>query len=89
MYPGDSKSKDGKLRLLYEGNPMAMLCEQAGGAASDGRTRILDKIPSNIHCRTPIFIGCKRDVNIIEQLYREHDAKEELNGESPTKKQKQ
>ena len=87
MYPGDSKSKDGKLRLLYEGNPMAMLCEQAGGAASDGRTRILDKIPRSIHCRTPIFIGCKRDVNIIEQLYREHDAKE-VDGESPAKKQK-
>ena len=76
MYPSDSKSKNGKLRLLYEGNPMSMLCEQAGGAATDGRTRILDKIPSGIHCRTPIFIGCKRDVEVIEKLYAEHDAAE-------------
>ena len=76
MYPGDSKSKNGKLRLLYEGNPMSMLCEQAGGAATDGRTRILDKIPDGIHCRTPIFIGCKRDVEVIEKLYADHDASE-------------
>jgi len=88
MYPGDSKSKNGKLRLLYEGNPMAMLCEQAGGIATDGRTRILDLIPSDIHCRTPIFLGCKRDVEVIEQLYKEHDEKEG-NGEPSTKKQKQ
>jgi len=73
---------------LYEGNPMAMLCEQAGGIATDGRTRILDLIPSDIHCRTPIFLGCKRDVEVIEQLYKEHDEKEG-NGEPSTKKQKQ
>lgn len=83
MYPGDSKSKNGKLRLLYEGNPMSMLCEQAGGAATDGRTRILDKIPNGIHCRTPIFIGCKRDIAVVERLYAEHDA-----AKTTTKKQK-
>ena len=88
MYPSDSKSKDGKLRLLYEGNPMAMLCEQAGGLATDGRNDILDLVPSHIHCRTSIFLGCKRDVNVIKQLYREHDAKGACE-EPASKKQKQ
>ena len=74
MYPGDSKSPNGKLRLLYEGNPMSFICEQAGGRAIDGRQRILDKKPDSIHCRTPIFLGCKRDVDLIEKMYQEMDA---------------
>ena len=77
MYPGDSKSKNGKLRLLYEGNPMSMLCEQAGGAATDGRVRILDKNPEHIHCRTPIFLGCKRDIEVITLLYRDFDSQKQ------------
>ena len=77
MYPGDSKSPNGKLRTLYEGNPMAFICEQAGGMATDGRTRILDKSPDHIHCRTPIFLGCKRDVETIISMYKEMDSKAE------------
>jgi len=69
MYPADSKSKQGKLRLLYEANPMAMICEQAGGMAISSKQRILDIVPTGIHCRTGIFLGCKRDVNAIRQLY--------------------
>jgi fructose-1,6-bisphosphatase len=73
MYPADTKSKNGKLRLLYEANPMAFICEQAGGMAiANGGTRILDLQPSGIHCRTGIFLGCKRDVEGIKNLYAKH-----------------
>ena len=75
-YPADKKSKQGKLRILYEGNPMSMICEQAGGLATTGRMRVLDVIPKSIHERTPIFLGCKRDVEIILRLHAEEDAKE-------------
>eukprot|EP00949_MAST-11_sp_MAST-11-sp1_P003488 g3488.t1 len=71
MYPGDKKSPDGKLRLLYEGNPMAFICEQAGGKAINGTKRVLDLQPKSIHCRTPIFLGCSRDVDEIARLYAE------------------
>jgi len=56
-YPASSGHPKGKLRLMYEANPMAMLVEQAGGAASDGTQRILDMAPQNLHQRTPLFIG--------------------------------
>merc|ERR1712226_298426 len=69
MYPADKKSKNGKLRLLYEGNPMAMICEQAGGMASTGYERVLDMVPKEIHQRTGIFLGCKRDVSRIVELH--------------------
>jgi fructose-1,6-bisphosphatase I len=82
MYPGDSKSPNGKLRLLYEGNPMAFLCEQAGGVATDGRERILDKVPTDIHCRTPIFLGCKRDMDTVSEFFRKMDA----DGDEPSHK---
>ena len=72
MYPADSKSKAGKLRLLYEANPMAFICEQAGGKAiANGGARILDLTPTGIHCRTGIFLGCNRDVGKIAELYAE------------------
>jgi len=71
MYPGDSKSPDGKLRLLYEGGPMAFLMEQAGGAATTGTQRILDIVPTSIHQRTPVFLGSKKDVEEIERAYKE------------------
>src|SRR3954471_10152492 len=61
-YPADTKSKNGKLRLLYEANPMAFLFEQAGGAATNGKERILDVVPSEIHQRTPLILGSKDDV---------------------------
>jgi fructose-1,6-bisphosphatase I len=62
LYPGDKKSKSGKLRLLYECNPMAFIVEQAGGAASDGGRRIMEIRPEKLHQRTPLVIGSRDDV---------------------------
>ena len=62
MYPALNDSPNGKLRLLFELNPMAFLVEQAGGAATDGKTPILDLIPESIDHRSPIYIGCREDV---------------------------
>jgi fructose-1,6-bisphosphatase I len=61
-YPADKKSPAGKLRLLYEANPMAYLFEQAGGAATNGTDRILDIEPKGLHDRTPLILGSKEDV---------------------------
>jgi fructose-1,6-bisphosphatase I len=61
-YPADKKSPDGKLRLLYEANPMAFVFEQAGGAATNGTDRILDLTPKALHARTPLVIGSRADV---------------------------
>jgi fructose-1,6-bisphosphatase I len=57
MYPGTTDKPGGKLRLVYEANPLSMLVEQAGGAATDGRTRIVDIKPEKLHQRCPLFIG--------------------------------
>jgi len=62
VYPRDVKNEKGKLRLLYEASPMAFLVEAAGGAASDGERRILDIEPTELHQRTPVFIGSTNDV---------------------------
>ncbi|MBL0127175.1 MAG: class 1 fructose-bisphosphatase [Flavobacteriales bacterium] len=62
MYPGTTKAPNGKLRLLYEANPLAMLVEQAGGVATDGSTRILDLKPTELHQRCPLYIGSKNMV---------------------------
>jgi fructose-1,6-bisphosphatase I len=70
LYPADPKNKSGKLRLLYEANPMAYVIEQAGGYASDGHTRILDKKPADIHERTPLFIGNRNMVELAEKFIR-------------------
>ena len=66
IYPSDKKNVNGKLRLLYEANPLAFIIEQAGGRASDGKERILDIIPKNLHQRTPLFIGSENDVLEVE-----------------------
>jgi len=68
-YPADSKNKNGKLRLLYECNPIAFIIEQAGGKASSGKERILDVAPTSLHQRYPIFCGSPDDVTHIERLY--------------------
>ncbi len=68
LYPGDNKHPDGKLRLLYEANPLAFMVEQAGGAASDGRQRILEKVPSGLHQRTPLVIGSTEDVALYGEF---------------------
>jgi fructose-1,6-bisphosphatase len=75
MYPKDTKDpiKPGRLRLLYEANPMAMLVEQAGGAASTGRGRILELAAAELHQRVPLILGCKNEVERIEQYHHEHD----------------
>jgi fructose-1,6-bisphosphatase I len=67
-YPADTKSKSGKLRLLYEANPMAFLFEQAGGAAIDGKDRILDIVPTELHQRVPVILGSKDDVAVYRQF---------------------
>jgi fructose-1,6-bisphosphatase I len=68
LYPPDDKSPKGKLRLMYEANPLAFLVEQAGGAASDGHTPILQKKPEDIHERTPLYIGSKDEVKLVEEF---------------------
>ena len=70
MYPGTRKNPDGKLRLLYENVPVAFLAEQAGGKASDGFRRILDIQPSEIHQRTPFFVGSKHMVEKAEYFMK-------------------
>ena len=67
MYPIDSKLKaqGGKLRLMYEANPMAMLIEKAGGAATTGRQRILDIQPEKLHQRVPVILGSKNEVDRV------------------------
>jgi fructose-1,6-bisphosphatase I len=75
MYPADAKSPKGKLRLLYEGIPMAMIIEQAGGVASTGFfngkiQRVLDLVPDEIHAKCPIIMGGKRDVQVVFDQYK-------------------
>ena len=70
MYPSTSQSPNGKLRLLYECNPMAFLTEQAGGKASDGFQRILEIEPSKLHQRTPFFCGSRAMVDTVEAFMR-------------------
>ncbi|CAG8488312.1 7578_t:CDS:2 [Cetraspora pellucida] len=71
-YPADKKSKNGKLRLLYECFPMAFLTEQAGGKATTGYERVLDVCPEDIHSRCPIFLGSKDDVEDVERIYKKY-----------------
>lgn len=72
MYPIDSKTKKngGKLRLMYEANPMAMLIEQAGGGAIKGITRILEVVPSHIHQRVPVIMGSRHEVERISEYHK-------------------
>ena len=72
FYTEDSKHPNGKLRLMYEAAPMAFLAEQAGGKATDGRMRILEKVPTAIHERTPLIIGSTDDVDQVLEVYREN-----------------
>lgn len=68
MYPGDKKNPDGKLRLMYEANPTSFIIEQAGGRASNGRSRILDMQPTSLHQHTPLFVGSVEDVCKAEEF---------------------
>jgi fructose-1,6-bisphosphatase I len=72
MYPADSrdpKKRTGKLRLMYEAAPLAMVVEEAGGMATDGKMRILDIEPQELHQRVPLFIGSKNDVLKVMEIY--------------------
>jgi fructose-1,6-bisphosphatase I len=72
MYPADKKSPKGKLRMLYECYPMAMLVEKAGGKAVDGQGRpMLDKLPEGVHDRSPIYLGSASDVARMVELLKE------------------
>lgn len=72
MYPATKSNPNGKLRLLYECNPMAFIAEQAGGSASDGKTRILDIQPTKLHQRVPFFCGSKEMVEKVESFIEEY-----------------
>ena len=70
MYPGDLKNPRGKLRYAFEAAPLAYIVEQAGGKATDGQTRILDMQPSEIHQRTPLFIGSTHEVDLAARFLK-------------------
>jgi fructose-1,6-bisphosphatase I len=70
MYPRDSKNKEGRLRLMYEANPMALIVEQAGGAATDGKTRILDIQPKGLHQRIAVVLGSKNEVQLVGSYHK-------------------
>ena len=73
MYPLDAKNakQGGKLRLLYEANPMSMIMEQAGGAASTGRERIMELKPEKLHQRVPVIMGSKNEVEQVVKYHKE------------------
>lgn len=75
MYPKSSKASNGKLRLLYECNPIAFIAEQAGGKASNGFTRILDLQPTELHERAPFFCGSKKMVEKAEEFMQKAEVK--------------
>jgi fructose-1,6-bisphosphatase I/sedoheptulose-1,7-bisphosphatase/fructose-1,6-bisphosphatase I len=76
MYPKDTKdpARPGRLRLLYEASPMALIVEQAGGLASTGRGRILEVVPRALHERVPVLLGSRREVERLIRYHAEHDA---------------
>jgi fructose-1,6-bisphosphatase I len=69
MYPGDAKHKEGCLRLMDEANQMAFIVEQAGGAATDGKSRILDIQPAALHQRIGVSIGSKNEVERVTSYH--------------------
>ncbi|MDP4629627.1 MAG: class 1 fructose-bisphosphatase [Flavobacteriales bacterium] len=72
IYPGTTKNKSGKLRMQYECNPLAFIVEQAGGKATDGHRRIMEIVPTDLHQRSPLFIGSKNMVDKVEALIKQH-----------------
>jgi fructose-1,6-bisphosphatase I len=73
LYPWDAREPDkpGKLRLMYEANPMSFLVEQAGGAATDGEQRIMDLMPSKLHQRVAVVLGSKNEVERVTSYHRD------------------
>lgn len=74
LYPADRKSPKGKLRLLYEANPLSFIVEQAGGKSSTGDKRIMEVLPDDLHQRTPLIIGSKSDVEEAEAFWQYQEA---------------
>jgi len=72
MYPQDKRNpaQAGKLRLMYEANPMAMIVEQAGGAATNGVQRILEITPQTLHQRVPVFLGSSEEVELVTKYHQ-------------------
>jgi fructose-1,6-bisphosphatase I len=66
-----AKGTEGKLRLMYEANPMSFIVEQAGGASTTGRVRIMDIQPSELHQRVPVVLGSKNEVELITSYHNE------------------
>lgn len=85
MYPQDSKqpARGGRLRLMYEANPMSMLIEQAHGKSTTGRQRLLDVQPNHIHQRVPVILGSRHEVAFIERCYEDFDGGVLTNPHSP------
>jgi fructose-1,6-bisphosphatase I len=71
LYPPTNGYPQGKLRLLYEANPLAFIAEQAGGAATDGQLRVLEIEPGDIHQRTPFVVGSKAEMEAFERISRQ------------------
>lgn len=84
LYPGTVKKPEGKLRLLYESAPLAFLLEQAGGRASAGTQDILDVVPKALHARTPLIIGSKDDVALVESFIQEQAREQTPNRQRST-----
>jgi fructose-1,6-bisphosphatase I len=70
MYPRDAKNKEGRLRLMYEANPMALIVEHAGGAATNGEIPILDIQPTALHQRAAVILGSKNEVERVTSYHR-------------------
>jgi fructose-1,6-bisphosphatase len=85
MYPRDTKdpSKPGRLRLLYEASPIGWLVEQAGGAASTGRGRIIEVVPAGLHQRVPVILGSRNEVERLARYHAEYDRGEDQPFSSP------
>jgi len=85
LYPKDNKKpiKAGRLRLMYEVNPMSMLVEQAGGKSSTGSGRVMDVVPDNVHQRVPVIIGTSQEVSLVERYIQTYDSGETQKGFLP------
>ncbi len=70
MYPGDTVNPAGKLRFLFEAAPLAFVVANAGGSASDGVNRILDQTPTDVHEKSPLFIGSTKEVELAESMLK-------------------
>jgi fructose-1,6-bisphosphatase I len=87
LYPSTTNNPQGKLRLLYECFPLAFLVEQAGGKATDGTTRILDIVPTDIHQRSPLYIGSTKMVDDIDHCFSGNSVEKTLDGTLGTNNQ--